>query len=102
MKTFTIDTDNNISAFATQEEAAATTTTPFDSFASQQELATLATEWPAERQVAIWNSLAGVKPVKGFKSAKAAAGRIWGHIQKLGEMEKPKAERKAKGGAQAA
>ena len=28
MKTFTIDTDNNISAFATQEEAAATTTTP--------------------------------------------------------------------------
>ena len=33
MKTFTIDTDNNISAFATPEEAAATTTTPFDTFA---------------------------------------------------------------------
>jgi hypothetical protein len=31
MKTFTIDNDNNISAFATPEEAAAT---PFDSFAS--------------------------------------------------------------------
>jgi hypothetical protein len=102
MKTFTIDTDNNISAFATQEEAAATTTTPFDSFASQQELATLATEWPAERLVTIWNSLAGVKPVKGFKSAKSAAGRIWEHIQNLGETEKPKAERKAKGGGQAA
>ena len=34
MKTFTIDTDNNISVFATQEDAAATTT-PFDSFCSQ-------------------------------------------------------------------
>ena len=42
MKTFTIDTDNNISAFATPEEAAATTTTPFDTFASQKELANLA------------------------------------------------------------
>ena len=30
MKTFTIDTDNNISAFATPEAAAAATTTPFD------------------------------------------------------------------------
>ena len=102
MKTFTIDAENNISAFATQEEAAATTTTPFDSFASQKELAVLATQWPAERLVAIWNSLPGVKPVKSFKSAKAAAGRIWEGIQSLGEPAKPKAERKAKGGAQAA
>src|ERR1039458_10294462 len=65
--------------------------------------------WPAERLVAIWNSLPGVTPVKGFKSAKAAVGRIWEHIQKLGEPEKPKvdklepkAKRNAKGGAQAA
>jgi hypothetical protein len=65
-------------------------------------LAALAAEWPAERLIAIWNSLPGVKPVKGFKSAKAAAGRIWEQIQKLGEAEKPKAERKAMGGAQAA
>ena len=88
MKTFTIDEQNNITAFGTQEEAAATTTTPFDSFASQKELAELAGGWPAERLVAIWNSLPGVKPVKGFKSAKAAAGRIWEHIQNLGEMER--------------
>ena len=86
--TFTIDEQNNITAFGTQEEAAATTTTPFDSFASQKELAELAGGWPAERLVAIWNSLPGVKPVKGFKSAKAAAGRIWEHIQNLGEMER--------------
>ena len=102
MKTFTIDEQNNITAFGTQEEAAATTATPFDPFASQQELAALATQWPAERLVAIWNSLPGVKPVKSFKTAKVAAGRIWEQIQSLGETPKPKAEPKAKGGARAA
>src|ERR1700680_1482494 len=98
MKTFTIDTDNSITVFATQEEAAATTT-PFDSFASQKALAQLAGAWPAERLAAIWNSLPGVKPVKGFQSAKAGASRIWERILGLGEPEKPPAERKAKAGA---
>jgi len=109
MKTFTIDSDNNITAFGTQEEAAATTTTPFDSFASQKELAELAAGWPAERLVAIWNSLPGVKPVKSFKTAKVAASRIWESIQGLGEAAtpqaqpaKPKSDKKAKGGAQTA
>src|ERR1017187_4967823 len=109
MKTFTIDEQNNITAFGTQEEAAATTTTPFDSFASQKDLADLAAGWPAERLVAIWNSLPGVKPVKSFKNAKAGASRIWECIQGLGDAPKPeskpakpKADKKAKGGAQAA
>jgi Protein of unknown function (DUF3489) len=109
MKTFTIDEQNNITAFGTQEEAAATTATPFDSFASQKDLAELAAGWPAERLVAIWNSLPGVKPVKSFKSAKAGANRIWECIQGLGDAArpeakpaKPKADKKAKGGAQAA
>jgi hypothetical protein len=102
MKTFTIDTENNITAFATQEEAAATTTTPFDSFASKKELAAVAASWPAERLVAIWNSLPGAKPVRGFKDVKAATGRIWEQIQRLGETQKPKAGHKANGGAQAA
>ncbi len=100
MKAFTIDEQNNITVFPTQEEAAATTTTPFDSFGSKKELTALTATWPAERLVAIWNSLPGVKPVKKFKDAKAAAGRIWEQIQRLGETAKPKAERKAKGGAQ--
>ena len=82
MKTFTIDTDNNITGFATSEEAAATN--PSQSFASQKELEELAAAWPAERLVAIWNSLPGVKPVKGFKSGAAAASRIWERIQGLG------------------
>ena len=105
MTTFTIDNDNNITAFGSAAEAAAASTTPFDSFASQQELAELVVGWPAERLVAAWNSLPGVKPVKGFKSAKAAASRIWERIQGLGEpaeAAKPKAHKKAKGGAQAA
>jgi hypothetical protein len=129
MKTFTIDNDNNISAFATPEEAAAATVTPFDSFASQQELADLAAQWPADRLLAVWNSLPGVTPVKKFTDRKTAISRVWARIQGLGEPvapkadttvgasaskpaatpepkadqpAKPKTERKAKGGAQAA
>src|SRR4051795_6063508 len=102
MKTFTIDSDNNISAFATPAEAAATTTTPFDTFASEKELASMIAKWPADRQVAIWNSLPGVTPVKKFKNAKIAAGQIWERIQSLGETAKPKAEPKPKAGARVA
>jgi hypothetical protein len=82
--TFTIDTDNNISAFATQEEAAATITTAYEVFTSEKELAQLAAAWPAERLVAIWNSLPGVKPLKTFKTAKTGASKIWASIQGLG------------------
>jgi hypothetical protein len=109
MKTFAINIDNAISVFATPEEAAATLNTPFESFASQKELAALAAKWPAERLVEIWNSLSGVEPVKSFKSAKTAATKIWERIQTLGETpvrtqpaEKPKASKKAMGGAPAA
>src|ERR1700735_4535708 len=110
MTTFTIDTDNNITAHGTPEEAVATAATPFDSFASQKELAELAAGWPAERLVAIWNSLPGVTPVKKFKDRTTAATRIWKSIQELGESVKPKLEqplqpkpgRKSNDGAQAA
>ena len=109
MTTFTIDQENAISAFATAEEAAAGTATPFDSFATEKELAELVAGFPTERLLALFNSLPGVSPVKGFKSAQAAASRIWKQIQSLGEAAqpetepaKPKAGKKAKGGAQAA
>ena len=110
MRTFTIDEQNNITAFGSAEEAAGATTTPFDSFSSRQELAEHAANWPAERLVAIWNSLPGVVPVESFKTNKAAISRIWTRIQGLGVPEPPqpeqraeaKAERKAKGGARAA
>jgi len=87
---------------------AATTPTPFDAFSSQQELAELAASWPAERLVAILNSLAGEKRVKKLKDAKTAIVRIWERIQGLGEPAKPeaepakpKADKKPKAGAQA-
>jgi hypothetical protein len=106
MTTFTIDEQNNITAFGSAEEAAAATATPFDTFTSRKDLAELVTAWPADRLVAIWNSLPGVEPVKGFKSAKAAANRIWERVQGLGqpaqpeaEPAKPKADKKRKAGA---
>ena len=102
MTMFTIDKENAIAAFGSAEEAAAASTTPFDSFANPKQLAELIADWPTERLVAIWNSLPGVEPVKGFKNAKSAASRIWERIQSLAEAAKPKAERKAKGGAPAA
>jgi hypothetical protein len=106
---FTIDTDNNISAFATQEKAAASTTSPFESFTGQKELAQLASAWPEERLVAIYNGLPGANPVKTFKTAKVGATKIWDAVQGLAEAAKPvtepakpKATKKAKGSAPAA
>jgi hypothetical protein len=78
MKTFTLDNDNNISAFATAAEAAAATPTPFDSFASEKEFAELVAGFPAERWRGLWNCWPGVTPVQGFRSPKprpAASGR---------------------------
>jgi len=43
MATFTINEKNEIVAFATPEEAAASSTTPFDTFSNADELAQLAT-----------------------------------------------------------
>jgi hypothetical protein len=99
MTTFTIDHENNISVFATAEEAAAAATTPFDSFTSQQELAELAASWPAERLLAVWNSLPGVTPVKRFTDRQTAATRIWKRIQKLDAAQKPKTAPQANSGA---
>jgi hypothetical protein len=102
MTTFTIDTENNISAFPTPGEAEPAISAGAEPIASREELDKLAAAWPPERPAAIWNSLPGVKPVKGFKSAQAAADRIWDRVQTLGEAEKPKPEAKAKRGAQGA
>ncbi len=101
MKTFTIDTENNITAFPTPDHAEAAVAAGAQSFTSQKQLAALASAWPSERLVEIWNSLPGVEPAKGFKSAKAAASRIWARIQTLGEGAEPKAPTKAKVAKQA-
>src|SRR5262249_26248973 len=83
MKTFTIDADNNISVFATQEAATAEILTPFQTFGSQKDLAKLAATWPTERLVAIWNGIPGVTPIKKFKDRQTGVSRIWKAIQSL-------------------
>jgi hypothetical protein len=105
MTTFTIDTENNITAFPAPDQAEAVIAAGAQPFATSEELTQLASDWPAERLLAIWNSLPGVAPANGFKNPKAAASKIWGRIQSMAEPEKPidaapKAERKPKGGAQ--
>jgi hypothetical protein len=86
MRTFTIDEQNGITAFATKEEAGVATGL---AFSSQKELAKLAAEWPVSRFIEIWNGFAGVapfselKPVKKFTDRKVAVGRIWQAIQRL-------------------
>ena len=81
MTTFTIDTDNNITAHATAAEAKAVADA--ERFSNEAALAKLAANWTAARLVEIYNSLTGVTPVKKFKDRKTAAARIWINIQNL-------------------
>jgi hypothetical protein len=89
MTTFTIDSANNIAAFASQDEATAAKINNAEYFGTARELNKLAGPWPATRLVEIWNSFAGVapfnnlKPVKKFTDRKAAVARIWEAIQRL-------------------
>jgi len=61
MKTFTIDSDDNISVFSSAEEAGQKA--GVERFHSIDQLMALAESWPANRLIEIWNSLTGVKPV---------------------------------------
>ena len=89
MNTFTIDTNNNMTAFASLDEARAAKIHNAEYFGSSQELAKLVGSWPRTRPVEIWNSFAGVapfttlKPVKRFTDRKVAVARIWEAIQVL-------------------
>ncbi len=108
MTTFTIDAENNITAFATPDDAAAAVGADAQVFNSQKQLAELAAVWPANAW--LFEQPGGCDPRGGVsKSAKSAASRIWRRIQESGRRccfatasEKPKADKKAKGGARAA
>jgi len=97
MSTFTIDSENNIQAFA----AAPTSSNPAEVFSTPKELAKISISWPAARLVEIWNSFAGVapfddlKPVKKFTSRKAAVARIWQAVQRLLPAVSPNAAPRA-------
>jgi hypothetical protein len=88
MTTFTIDPDNNITAFANPQEAE--TAASGESFASQDALDTLSASWPMDRFATVWNSFAGVagvgadlQPVKKFENRNKAVARIWKALQRL-------------------
>jgi hypothetical protein len=88
MTTFTIDPDNNITAFAHPQEAEMAASG--QSFASQEALDTLTESWPMDRFVTVWNSFAGIagfgvdlKPVKKFENRDKAVARIWKALQRL-------------------
>ena len=97
--TFTIDSDNNITAHAGLPPAGA-----HEPFATLKDLAKLtAATWPISRLVDIWNSFAGVapfndlKPVKKFNNRKAALVRIWQAVERLTPMVAPAAVVEAAG-----
>src|SRR3954470_7174365 len=98
MTTFTIDAENSITAM-TQDEAAAGLPGGAIPFTSEKDLTRLATDWPAERLVEIWNGIPGVKAVTRFKSRRAATARIWKAIQGLAAVAKPEPMETAKAAA---
>ena len=83
MTTFTIATDNNITAFTAAEQVPEGQ----DRFATEKEFAKLSADWPITRFAEVWNAFAGVvpfgdlKPVKKFTDRKTAVTRIWKAIQ---------------------
>ena len=103
MATFTINDDNNITVFASAEEAAqagGATAIPFD---SQAAFARVSADWPLSRFVEIWNSISGHKQVSKFADRKKAVARIWAAIQPIAaraersKPEEPKPAKPAKG-----
>jgi hypothetical protein len=114
MTTFTIDSENTITAFAKLDEARANGAAEV-TFTSERELAKLTAQWPVSRYAKLWNGFAGVvpfsdlKPVQKFTSRATAVERIWKAIQALTPVEpakpahKPeKAERAAREGSKKA
>ena len=94
MTTFTIDTDNNITAFAAAEQIPEGQ----DRFTTEKEFAKLSADWPITRFVEVWNAFAGappfgdLKPVKKFTDRKTAVDRIWLAVQKLAPAAPPAAD----------
>ena len=82
---FRLTTEDHIRASNEQEPAQ--TNAGGSTFASEQELQKLATEWPMKRLVAIWNHLPGVQAVTRFTDRKTAIARIWRAIQPRTEVD---------------
>jgi hypothetical protein len=68
MATFTIDSENNITGYASGEAVPDGNT---EQFTTESELAQLAGQWQAARLIEVWNSIPGLTPVRKFTSRKA-------------------------------
>jgi hypothetical protein len=79
MKTFTIDSENNIAAYPTRKAAEAN---PGIAFTTADNLAELL-GGDSKRLIAIYNSLTGITPVKKFTSNAVASKRILAELDKL-------------------
>jgi Protein of unknown function (DUF3489) len=108
MKTFVLDADHNVTAYASHEQARSAMPRG-DAFTTAAGLKAALQKYPAATAAGIWNSLTGVTPVKRFKDAATAAGRIFAELQKLSgsdaapaNTEAPKAKRETTGEAKPA
>jgi Protein of unknown function (DUF3489) len=110
MKTFVLDADHNITAYASQQQASSAVPQG-DAFTTAAGLKAALKNYSAATAVEIWNSLAGATPVKKFKDAATAAKRIFAELQKLGgpdgeaapaDTDAPKVKRQTKGEAKPA
>jgi hypothetical protein len=103
MATFTIDHENNITVFASAEEAAQAGDATAIQFDSQAAFARVSADWPLSRFVEIWNSISGNRQVSKFADRKKAVARIWAAIQPIAERavasqpQEPKPAKPAKG-----
>ena len=86
MTTFTIDADNNITAW----DALPANTDGLGVFTTDEEFDAVATDWTNARFVELWNSLTGVVPIKKFTSRSYAINRIWKQIQYLAPAPAPR------------
>ena len=98
MKTFILDADHNITAYASQE-AASSAVPAGDAFATAAGLKTALKPLSAATVVGIWNSLTGVTPVKKFTSLDVASKRIFKELKKLGGPDATKSAPAPKGKA---
>jgi hypothetical protein len=83
MKNFTIDAENDITVHGSAKQAEAVANS--ERFTSEAALVKLAANWPAARQVEIYNSLPGTTEVKKFKDRATAVSRIWKALQGFAE-----------------
>jgi Protein of unknown function (DUF3489) len=82
MTTFTIDTENNITAYPNAIDA--TECNPdLAQFDSEAALAKLSADWPMSRFVEIWNSIPGNTEVSKLTDPKKSVARIWKAILPL-------------------